>query len=135
MTGIPFVFKNTIRDSYFNLLKRSVENEGLSLDLGNFKEDVILFMGYLKPSIIVAIVDSHSKWGEPDDLTNEITPRGLNRRTYGGLKIIIVDIRYRRRIEKIADFLKRNLEEDVVIEEASVENSKVYGDSLCISDR
>lgn len=119
MKKVPFAFQNSIRNVYFNLLKRSVEDAGLTLNLGNYKDDVIISCGYLRPPEVVAIIDSHSPWGEPDDLTNEHTPRGLNGRTYDGLKIIIKNLRYRDKIEKFADNMKRQLEEDVTVEQVS----------------
>ena len=117
MKKVPFAFQSTVRRVYFDLLKRFVEEEGLTLNLENYGEDVIISMGFLRPPAIVATIDSHSSWGEPNDLTNEITPKGLNGRTYDGLKITIKNFRYRERIEKIADNMRRHLAEDVIIEE------------------
>ena len=78
------------------------------MNLENYKDDVILSEGFLRSTAIVAIIDSHSLWGEPDSLTNENTPRGLNGRTYDCLKIVLKNFRYRERIEKIADNMRRN---------------------------
>lgn len=117
MKKVPFAFQNAVRNAYFNLLRKSIRDQRLTLNLENYKEDVILSEGFLRPPAIVAIIDSHSPWGEPDDLTNEFSPRGLNGRTYYGLKIIIKNFRYREQIEKIADNMKRNLEEDVIVKE------------------
>ena len=119
MKKVMFAFQSAVRNVYFNLLRRYVEEEGLTLNLENYKEDVILSEEFLRSPVIVAIIDSHSSWGEPNDLTNEFTPRGPNGRTYDGLKIIIKNNRYRQKIEKIADRLKRNLEEDIIIKEIS----------------
>lgn len=129
MKKVPFAFQETVRNVYFSLLKRFIEDVGLTLNLENYKEDVILSEGLLRQPEIIAIIDSHSPWGEPNDLTNEITPRGFNGRTYDGLKIIIKNNRYRQQIEKIADNMRRQLGEDVTIKEASDdENIKiVYG--------
>lgn len=41
MIKIPFVF-------------------GLTLDLEHYKEDVIVYTGFLIPQVVVAIIDSHS---------------------------------------------------------------------------
>lgn len=117
MKKVPFAFQNAVRKVYFDLLRRFVEDQRLILNLENYKEDVILSSGFLREPAVVAIIDSHSPWGEPDDLTNEFTPRGLNTRTYNGLKIIIKNFRYRERIEKIAENMRRNLEEDVIVKE------------------
>lgn len=117
MKKVPFAFQNTVRCVYFNLLKRFAEEEGLYLDLENQKEDAIMSTGFLISPTIVAIIDSHSPWGEPDGLTNENTPRGINGRTYDGLKIIVKNFRYRDRIKKIVENMKNNLEEDVIVEE------------------
>lgn len=125
MTKVPFAFQNAVRGTYFNLLRMFVENEGLILDLEHCKEDVIISAGHLGLRAVVAIVDSHSPWGESNDLTNEYTPRGLNGRTYNGLKIVIKNFRYRQRIEKVADNMKRSLEEDVIVEEMPVENDQI----------
>lgn len=118
MKKVPFIFQNTVRKVYFDLLRRFTEDTGLTLDLENYKDDVILSVGFLRSPAIVAIIDSHSSWGEPDSLTNENTPRGLNGRTYDGLKIILKNFRYKERIEKIANNMKNNLEEEVIVEEA-----------------
>ena len=122
MAKVPYAFQNAVRNVYFNLLRRFVENEGLTLDLEHHKEDVIISTGYLRSPAVVAIIDSHSQWGEPNDLTNESTPRGLNGRTYEGLKIITKNYRYRQRIENIADNMKKSLEEDVITKGLSDEN-------------
>lgn len=90
----------------------------MTLDLENYKDDVILSVGFLRSPAIVAIIDSHSLWGEPDSLTNENTPRGVNGRTYDGLKIIVKNFRYRDRIKKIVENMKNNLEEDVIVGDA-----------------
>jgi hypothetical protein len=121
MTKVPFVFQSAVRMTYFNLLRRYVEEEGLTLDLEHYDEDVIIYAGFLIPTVIVAVIYSHSKWGEPNDLTNESTPRGLNGRKYDGLQITIKNFRYRQRIEKIAENMKRSLEEDVVVEKMPIE--------------
>lgn len=117
MKKVPFAFQNTVRKVYFDLLRRFTKDAGLTLDLEYHKDDVIISEGFLRSPAIVAIIDSHSPWGEPDSLTNENTPRGINGRTYDGLKIIIKNFRYRDRIEKIANNMKNNLEEDVIIRE------------------
>lgn len=117
MKKVPFAFQNAVRGTYFNLLKKFTGDEGLTLDLDHYGEDVIISCGYLRPPAVVAIIDSHSTWGEPDDLTNEHTPRGLNKRTYNNLKIIVKNYRYRERIEKFADNMRRQLEEDVIVEQ------------------
>jgi hypothetical protein len=120
MTKIPSVFRNAIRSAYFILLRRFIENEGLTLDLGNFKEDVIVRTGLFVPLVTVAVIESHSKWGKPDDLTVE--PKA---RTYGSLKIVINNLEYQQQIEKIADNMKRSLEEEVVVEKMPIENDQV----------
>jgi len=119
MTKVPFAFQNAVRNVYFELLEGFVEEVGLTLNLEKYKEDVILSKGLVEPPTIVAIVDSHSPWGEPNDLTNEFSQRGLNNRTYDGLKIVIKDNRYKQQIEKIADNMRRQLAEDVTIKEMS----------------
>lgn len=119
MKKVPFAFQSAVRRVYFDLLKRFTEDQGLYLNLENYKEDVIISLGFIRDPVVVAIIDSHSPWGEPNDLTNEDTPRGLNCRTYDGLKIIIGNNRYREKIDKIADDMKRNLEEDVIVKESS----------------
>lgn len=116
MEKLPFVFKNTVRKTYFDLLKRFAEKEGLAVDFEHYKDDVIISAGYIRLSSIIAIIDSHSLWGEPDDLTNEYTPIRTTRRKYDGLKIIIKNPRFRLQIEKFADSMKRSLEEDVIVE-------------------
>lgn len=116
MKKVPYAFQDAVRNVYFNLLKRFVEDEGLSLDLENFDEDAIISPRFLREPIIVAIIDSHSHWGTPGAFTNENTPRGLNERTYNGLKIIIKNNRYKDKIDKIADLSKRWLEEDVIVD-------------------
>ena len=116
MKKVPYAFQDSVRTVYFNLLKRFVEDEGLSLDLENFDEDAIISPRFLREPKIVAIIDSHSHWGTPDAFTNESTPRGLNERTYNGLKIIIKDNKYKDKIDKIADLAKSWLEEDVIVE-------------------
>lgn len=118
MKKVPFAFQNTVRKVYFDILRRFTENQGLYLNLVNYKDDVIISTGFLREPAVVAIIDSHSPWGEPDDLTNENTPRGVNGRTYDGLKIIVKNFRYRDRIKKMADNMKNNLEEDVIVEDA-----------------
>ena len=118
MKKVPFAFQNSVRRVYFDLLKRFTDDQGLCLSL-DYKEDVILSSRFLRDSTVVAIIDSHSPWGETNDLTNESTPRGLNGRTYDGLKILVRDNRYREKIDKIADNMKRNLEEDVIVKEIS----------------
>ena len=115
MKKVPLAFQNAVRNIYFDILRKFIEEEGLTLNLENYGEDVILSEGFLRSPAIVAIIDSHSSWGEPNDFTNESTPRGLNGRKYDGLKIIIKDNRYRQRIDKIADNLKRHLAEDVIM--------------------
>jgi hypothetical protein len=117
MKKVPFVFKNVVRKAYFNLLKEFARKEGLGVDFDHYKEDILIYTHYLGPSIVVTIIDSHSSWGEPDDLTNENTPRGLNGRTYDGLKIIIKYPMFKHKIEKFVDNMKRSLEEDVVVVE------------------
>lgn len=118
MKKVPFAFQNTVRKVYFDILRRFTEDQGLYLNLVNYKDDVILSTGFLREPAVVAIIDSHSPWGEPDSLTNENTPRGINGRTYDGLKIIVKNFRYRDRIKKIVENMKNNLEEDVIIEDA-----------------
>ncbi len=119
MKRLPFVFKNVVRRAYFDLLKEFARKEWLGVDFDHYKEDIFIHTGFLDSSVVVAIIDSHSSFGEPSDLTNETTPRGLNGRTYDGLKIIIKHPRFRDRIEKIAENMRRSLEEDVIIEESS----------------
>ena len=119
MKKVPFVFQNSVRNVYFSILRKFIEEEGLTLNLENYDEDVILAEGFLREPAIIATIDSHSSWGAPNDLTNESTPRGLNGRTYDGLKIIIKNNTYRQRIYKIVDNLKRNLAEDVIVKDAS----------------
>ncbi len=121
MKKVPFVFQSATRKVYFDLLKRFIEDQGLRLDLKHYQEDVIIFSSFLRDPLIVATIDSHSPWGEPDDLTNEVTHGGANGRTYDGLKTMIWNNRYREKIDKIADNMKRNLEEDVIVEEMSDE--------------
>lgn len=118
MKKVPFAFQNAARRVYFDILRRFTEDAGLILNLEYNKEDVILSTGFLREPAVVAIIDSHSSWGEPDGLTNENTPRGINGRTYDGLKIILKNHRYRERIEKIANSMKNNLEEEVTVEDA-----------------
>lgn len=118
MQRLPFVFKNAVRKAYFDLLKEFAGKEGLGVDFDHYKEDIFIYSHFLGPSVVVAIIDSHSSWGEPSDLTNEITPRGLNGRTYDGLKIIIKYPMFKYKIEQFVDNIKRSLEEDVVVEEA-----------------
>lgn len=124
MEKLPFVFKNAVRNTYFDLLKRFAGEEGLSVDFEHYKDDVIISAGYLRLSSVVAIIDSHSVWGEPDDLTNEYTPMRNTRRTYDGLKIIIKNPRFRPQIEKFADKLKRSLDEEVVIKDSDIDSNK-----------
>lgn len=118
MKKVPFAFQNSVRRVYFDLLRRFTEDAGLALDVENYKDDVIISEGFLRSPTVVAIIDSHSSWGEPDGLTNENTPRGINGRTYDGLKIIIKNFRYKDRIEKIANNMKNNLEEEIIVEDA-----------------
>lgn len=66
MKKVPFAFQNAVRNAYFNLLRKSVRDQRLTLNLENYKEDVILSEGFLRPPAIVAIIDSHSPWGEPE---------------------------------------------------------------------
>lgn len=115
MKKVPYAFQNAVRGVYFNLLRRFVEDEELVLDLENYKEDAILSNRFLRFDEIVAIIDSHSAWGEPNDFTNENTPRGLNERTYDGLMIILKNEKYRKKINNIVDNMKRQLEEDVIV--------------------
>lgn len=117
MEKLPFVFNNAVRSTYFDLLKRFAGKEGLAVDFEHYKDDVIISAGYLRLQSIIAIIDSHSSWGEPDDLTNEYTPRRTTRRKYDGLKIIVKNPKFRSQIEKFADSVKRSLEEDVIIED------------------
>jgi hypothetical protein len=119
MTKVPFAFQNAVRTVYFDLLSRFIEDEGLSLG-----EDVILDEESFK-SPIVAVIDSHSQWGELNDLTNELTSRGLNNRAYDGLKIVIKDNKYKKQIEKIADNMKRQLAEDVAVTSEGENNEKM----------
>ncbi len=116
MKKVPLAFKNTVRKVYFDLMGRLLEEENLTLDLEHYKDDAIVHAGYLIHPEVVAIIDSHSSWGEPDDLTNEFTPRGLNGRRYDGLKIIIRNNRFRNKIEKFVNNMRRQLDEDVDIE-------------------
>jgi len=118
MEKLPFVFKNVVRRAYFDLLKEFARKEGLGVDFDHYKEDIFIYTGFLDASYVVAIIDSHSSFGEPSDLTNENTPRGLNGRTYDGLKMIIKHPRFRDRIEKIAENMQRSLEEDVIVEDS-----------------
>lgn len=110
MKKIPFIFQGAVRDVYFDILTEFIKKEGLTLSLEN-DQDVILSERFYGKPTIVAIIDSHSTWGEPNDLTNEFSPR-----TYDGLKIILKDIIYKQQIDNIADNIKRNLEEEVVVE-------------------
>ncbi len=119
MKKVPLAFKNTVRKVYFDLMRRILEEENLTLDLEHYKDDTIVHTGHLIHPEVVAIIYSHSLWGEPDDLTNEFTPRGLNGRKYDGLKIIIKNNRFRNEIEKVVNNMRRQLDEDVVIEEMS----------------
>lgn len=109
---VPFAFQNAVRKKYFEIFGIFVSDYELILDIDNYKDDVIIDRKNrnFNPTGIVAIIDSHSAWGEADDLTNE----RINRK-YNGLKISVVDNNYRHYIEKIADSMKRNLEEDVII--------------------
>lgn len=116
MKKVPFAFQDAVRNVYFELLRKFIEDTGLTLNIEKYKEDVILSEKLVKSPTIVAVIDSHSPWGEPNDLTNELTPRGLNNRTYDGLKIIIKDNRYKQQIEKIADNMRMQLAEDVSVE-------------------
>lgn len=116
MKKVPFAFQNTVRKVYFDLLKRFIEDQGLCLDLEHYAEDAIISSHFLRDTVTIATIYSHSPWGEPNDLTNESTSR-----TYNGLKIIIWNSRYREKIDKIADNMKRHLEEDVIVEEMSDE--------------
>ena len=118
MTKVPYAFQNAVRNVYLNLLRTFVEDAGLTLDLEYHDEDVIISTGFLRSSEIVAVIDSHSQWGEPDDLTNEYAPRRHNRRVYNGLKIKITNFRYRQQIDKFADNMRRQLGEDVIVEDA-----------------
>lgn len=115
MKKVPFAFQNAVRNVYFNLLKRFAEDENLILDLENFDEDVIIKKGFLGSTTIIAVIESHSQWGEPDGLTNEYSKKGLNKREYNGLQITVHDNKFRKNINKIADNLKNNLEEDVLV--------------------
>ncbi len=115
MKKVPFVFQNVVRKRYFEILKIFVEDVDLILEIGNYNKDVIVDRNGRIPHTvnklsIVAIIESHSAWGEPDDLTNE----GINRK-YDGLKIFIQNEDYRNKIEEIADRMKGNLEEDVTV--------------------
>lgn len=116
MKKLPYAFKNTVRSSYFDLLRRIVEREGLILDMEKYREDSILSKG-----------GDHSRWGEPDDLTNEYTPRGLNGRDYDGLKIMINNNKYKQQLEIIGNNMKSQLEEDVVVGRISDEIKIVFG--------
>lgn len=42
MTKVPFAFQDAVRNVYFGLLERFVEDAGLTLNLEKYKEDVIL---------------------------------------------------------------------------------------------
>ena len=46
MEKIPFVFKNAVRNTYFDLLKRFAREEELSVDFEHYKDDVIISAGY-----------------------------------------------------------------------------------------
>lgn len=111
MKKIPFVFQNVVRKRYFEIFKIFTADADLILDVDNYEDDVLIDRKYkMSPTGIVAIIESHSVWGEPDDLTNERIIR-----KYDGLKISVVDENYRQRIEQIADNIKRNLQEDVTV--------------------
>ena len=118
MAKVPYAFQNAVRNVYLNLLRTFVEDAGLILDLKHYNEDVIISTGFIRSSEIVAVIDSHSPLGEPDDLTNEYAPRRHNIRTYNGLKIRITNLRHRQQIEKFAENMRKQLVEDVVVEDA-----------------
>jgi hypothetical protein len=117
MTKVPYAFQNAVRNVYVSLLEAFAKDAGLILDLKHYNEDVIISTGFIRSSEIVAIIRSHSQWGEPDDLTNEYSPRRHNRRIYTGLKIMVKNFRYRQQIEKFADNMRRQLDEDVIVED------------------
>lgn len=112
MKRVPLVFQNVVRKRYFEIFKIFVIDLNLVLNVVDYKDDVIIDpkLKTFSPTGIVAIIESHSAWGEADDLTNE-----RKRRTYDGLKIRVTEENYRPYIEKIADNIKRNLEEDVIV--------------------
>ncbi len=111
MNKLPLIFKDVVRKKYFEMLKIFVEDEDLILDIENYKNDVIVDRkNRCILSGVIAIIDSHSVWGEPDNLIIE----RINRK-YDGLKIIFLDEDYRGHAAKIAYKMQRNLEEDVII--------------------
>lgn len=107
---LPHKLRNRGRNAYYKMLSAVATEVGLSLDTINHKK-VVLLSG----DRVVAIIESDAIVGAPDDLTNELTPGGLNKRKYDGLEIFMVVKEYEETLKGLVLILKAILKEDVFL--------------------
>ncbi len=87
----------------------AAKETGLNLDEVNYKKTVLTSDGK-----VVAIIESDATVGEPDDLTNECTPGGMNNRKYDGLEIRMLDRDYEGHLKDLVLILKAILKEEII---------------------
>ena len=120
-TPIPHELRNSAREAYYHLFADVARRWDLALNRFNYG-NVTLY----KPTLwicgrpignhgIVAVVKSDSPCGELNDLTNELTPDGVNNREYNGLELTLKDKKYNDQVLKIAEVMGGILKETVPV--------------------
>lgn len=106
---LPHKLRNRGRKVYYKMFCAAAKETGLNLDEVNYKKTVLTSDGK-----VVAIIESDATVGEPDDLTNECTPGGMNNRKYDGLEIRMLDRDYEGHLKDLVLILKAILKEEII---------------------
>lgn len=105
---LPHKLKNRGRNVYRKMFSAAAKEVTLYRDDLNYKKAVLL-----SGDKVVAIIESDATVGNVDDLTNELTIGGYNKRKYDGLEIRIINEEYKEHLTDMVLILKAILKEEI----------------------